>query len=46
MLVRWGIVLHRMGDRDGAVGKFRRVLEEYPGGTAAQQASAFLERLQ
>lgn len=46
MLVRWGVVLHRMGDRPGAIAKFQRVLEEYPGGTAAQQASTFLERLQ
>lgn len=46
MLVRWGVVMHRMGNREGAVQKFSRVLEEYPGGSAAQQATAFLQQLQ
>ena len=45
MLLRWGIVRYRMGDTPGAVQKFRRVLEEYPSGSAAAQASGFLERL-
>jgi len=27
------------------VQKFQRLVEEYPGGPAAQQASAFLQRL-
>ncbi len=46
MLLRWGIVRYRMGDTPGAVQKFRRVLEEYPSGSAAGQASSFLQRLQ
>ena len=45
MLVRWGLVLNRMGNRQGAIEKFRKVVEEYPGGAAAQQASENLKRL-
>lgn len=46
MLLRWGIVRYRMGDTPGAIQKFRRVLEEYPSGSAAGQATGFLQRLQ
>ncbi|MBR5457358.1 MAG: tetratricopeptide repeat protein [Kiritimatiellae bacterium] len=46
MLLRWGIVRFRLGDSTGAAEKFRRVLEEYPSGSAAAQASSFLQRLQ
>ena len=46
MLLRWGIVRFRLGDSAGAAEKFRRVLEEYPSGSAAAQASSFLQRLQ
>lgn len=46
MLVKWGVILHRQGDRDGAVAKFRQVLEEYPSGKAAKQASQFIKRLE
>lgn len=45
MLLRWGIVCYRRGDIAAAREKFRRVLEEYPSGSAASQASSFLERL-
>ena len=46
MLLRWGIVCYRKGDVQGATAKFRRVLEEYPSGSAAGQATSFLQRLQ
>lgn len=46
MLLRWGIVNYRKGDVQGATAKFRRVLEEYPSGSAAGQATSFLQRLQ
>lgn len=46
MLLRWGIVCYREGDVAGATVKFRRVLEEYPSGSAAAQATTFLQRLQ
>lgn len=45
MLLRWGIVYYRKGDRTTAIEKFQRVLEEYPGGAAAQQAAGFIQRL-
>ena len=45
MLVQWGIVLFRQGDRAGAAEKFSRVLEEYPGGSAAPTAKALLGRV-
>lgn len=45
MLLKWGVVHYRMGNREQAVQKFQRLVEEYPGGPAAQQASAFLRRL-
>jgi TolA-binding protein len=45
MLLKWGVVHHRMGNREEALGKFQRLVEEYPGGQAAQQAAAFLQRL-
>ena len=45
MLLKWGVVCHRMGNRAGAVEKFRRLVEEYPGGQAAAQGQQFLRRL-
>ena len=45
MLLKWGVVHHRMGHREQALQKFQRLVEEYPGGQAAQQATAFLQRL-
>ena len=45
MLLKWGVVHYRMGHRDLALQKFQRLVEEYPGGQAAQQATAFLQRL-
>ena len=46
MLLKWGVILPRQGDREGAVAKFRQILEEYPGGKAAKQATSFLKRLE
>lgn len=46
MIVKWGVILHRQGDREGAIAKFRQVLEEYPSGKAAKQASQFIKRLE
>ena len=46
MLLKQGVVLHRQGDREGAIAKFRQILEEYPGGKAAKQATNFLKRLE
>ncbi len=45
MLLKWGVVCHRMGNTDEAIAKFQRLLEEYPGGQAASQGQAFLKRL-
>ncbi|NLE41344.1 MAG: tetratricopeptide repeat protein [Lentisphaerae bacterium] len=45
MLMQWGIVLYRQGDRAGAAAKFQRVLEEYPGGQAAPTAAELLKRV-
>jgi TolA-binding protein len=45
MLLKWGVVHYRMGHRDLALQKFQRLVEEYPGGQAAPQATAFLQRL-
>jgi TolA-binding protein len=45
MLLKWGVVHYRMGHRDLAQQKFQRLVEEYPGGQAARQAAAFLQRL-
>ena len=45
MLLKWGVVHYRMNQRELAVEKFQRLVEEYPGGQAAQQATAFLQRL-
>lgn len=45
MLLKWGVVCHRMGNRDGAIEKFQRLVEEYPGGQAASQGQQFLRRL-
>ena len=46
MLLKWGVVCHRQGRRDEAIEKFHRVVEEYPGGQAARQASNFLKKLE
>ena len=46
MLVKWGVILHRQGDKEGATLKFRQVLEEYPNGKAAKMAAQFLKRLE
>ncbi len=46
MLLKWGVVCHRLGNRAEAIAKFRRLLEEYPGGASAKQASSFLKRLE
>lgn len=46
MLLKWGVVDHRMGKREGAISKFRRVVEEYPGGKSARQAANFLKKLE
>ena len=45
MLLKWGVVCHRMGNRAGAIEKFSRLVEEYPGGQAAMQGQQFLRRL-
>lgn len=45
MLLKWGIVKNRMGDREGAKEKFRQLIEEYPGGKSAKTAAGFLKRL-
>lgn len=45
MLLKWGVVVHRMGDTEGAKEKFQRLVEEYPGGNAAKTATKFLKRL-
>ncbi|MCL1856725.1 MAG: tetratricopeptide repeat protein [Kiritimatiellaeota bacterium] len=45
MLVRWGIVLYRMGYGADAKEKFQQVLEQYPGGPAAQQAATLMDRI-
>jgi len=45
MLLKWGVVCHRLGNRADAIEKFRRILEEYPGGASAKQATAFLKKL-
>lgn len=46
MLLKWGVVCHRMGRREDAISKFQRLIEEYPGGQSARQASTFLKKLQ
>ena len=46
MLLKWGVVLNRTGDRAGALAKFQRLVEEYPGGKAASQAKSFIEKLE
>lgn len=45
ILVKWGVVAFRMGNRNVALQKFTQVLEEYPNGPAAAQAANFLQRL-
>ena len=46
MLLKWGVVCHRLGNRADAIAKFRRLLEEYPGGSSAKQAANFLKKLE
>ena len=46
MLLKWGVVCHRLGNRADALAKFHRLLEEYPGGQAAKQAANFIKRLE
>ena len=46
ILLKWGVVLHRQGDKDGSIAKFRQILEEYPEGESAKQAASFLKRLE
>ncbi len=46
MLLKWGVVMNRMGNKEGAKEKFRRLLEEYPGGKSAVQAQKFLKKLE
>lgn len=46
MLLKWGVVRHRMGDSEGAKEKFRRLVDEYPGGNSAKTAAGFLKRLE
>lgn len=43
MLLYWGIAAYRMKDYAQATAKFRQVLEEYPGGTAAGKARTYLQ---
>lgn len=45
MLLKWGVVMYRLGNRQGARQKFQRVIEEYPGGKSAKTAKSFLDRL-
>ena len=45
MLLKWGVVANRMGNKELAKEKFNRILEEYPGGKAAATASGFLKKL-
>jgi len=45
MLLKWGIVCYRMGNKEGAAEKFKRILEEYPSGAAAKQAATFVAKL-
>ena len=46
MLLKWGVVCHRQGQRENAIEKFRRLLEEYPGGASAKRAADFLKKLE
>ncbi len=46
MLLKWGVVANRMGNKDLAIEKFRRILEEYPGGKPATTAAGFLKKLE
>ncbi len=43
MLLYWGVSAYRMGDMDTAAQKFRQVLEQFPGGKAAEKAKTFLK---
>lgn len=45
MLLKWGVVCHRMNNREGAIAKFSKLIEEYPGGQAAAQGQQFLKRI-
>lgn len=46
MLLKSGVVSHRLGNRADAIAKFHRLLEEYPGGAPAKQAAGFLKKLE
>ena len=46
MLLKWGVVCHRLGQREAACEKFRRLLEEYPGGASAKRAAEFIRKLE
>ena len=46
MLLKWGVVLHRLGNTELAKEKFRRILEEYPGGASAKQAADFIRKIE
>ena len=46
MLLKWGVVLYRLGDKAGAREKFQRIIEEYPGGKSAKTAVGFLKKLE
>lgn len=46
MLLKWGVVCHRLGQREQALEKFRRILEEYPGGSNAKRAADFIRKLE
>jgi len=45
MLLKWGVVLYRLGKKPEARAKFQRIIEEYPGGKSAKTAQGFLKRL-
>jgi len=46
MLLKWGVVCYRLGNNDEAVAKFRRLIEEYPGGKSAEQAKKFVAKIE
>ena len=46
MLLKWGVVCHRLGNREEALAKFRRLIEEYPSGASAKQAMNFIKKLE
>lgn len=46
ILLKWGVVAHRMGDVNTAKQKFHRIMEEYPSGNSATQAKNFLKKIE